>query len=146
MASRAAVAAAGRPALFDLLASFKDGLVQTGHQNFLYLRSANLGTAPEPTARHRLFQLATGASPIGRNQIGADIAAAVPAGGSTIVEFSWDPAPAAAGDRVFVLAIVDVDADGRRVDPPADFPTVEELDAFCDTHAGAAYREFSVTA
>jgi hypothetical protein len=74
------------------------------------------------------------------------VAAAIPAGGSTIVEFNWDPAPAAAGDRVFVLAIVDVDADGRRVDPPANFPTVEELEVFCDAHPGAAYREFSVTA
>jgi hypothetical protein len=42
------------------------------------------------------------------------------------------------------LAVVDVVADGRRLDPPPSFATVEELDAFCDAHPNTAYREFAV--
>src|SRR6185437_13880274 len=106
--------------------------------------TANLGSAAEPAARHRVFQLAMGASPIAPAAIGAAVPAPVPAGGSAIVELPWNPGAAAPGDRLFVLAVADVDADGRRLDPPAGFASVEELDAFCDAHANAAYREFAV--
>ena len=141
--SGAAVAAAGRPALFGLLELLKGPVVQADHDGFLYLRTANLGVAAEPAARHRVFQLPLDASPITPAPIGAAIPAAVAAGASTIVELPWNPGAVSAGDRLFVLAVVDVDADGRRLDPPA-FASVEELDAFCDAHPNAAYGEFSV--
>ncbi|HEV8248652.1 MAG TPA: hypothetical protein VGQ15_01645 [Gaiellaceae bacterium] len=142
--SLTAVAAADRPALFDFVAMLKDGLVQGSHDNHLYLRTANLGTAAEPSARHRLFQLVMGEAGITKKQIGADVTVPVPAGGFAIVEFTWNPGAAAAGDRVFVLAVVDVDTDPRKLDPPDSFPTVDALDAFCDAHVNAAYREFTV--
>jgi hypothetical protein len=85
-----------------------------------------------------------GEAGITKKQIGADVTVPVPAGGFAIVEFTWNPGAAAAGDRVFVLAVVDVDTDPRKLDPPDSFPTVDALDAFCDAHVNAAYREFTV--
>jgi len=143
--SNQAVAEAARPALFGMLEMMKQPLVQANHDSFIYVRVANLGTVAEAAVRQRVFQLATGSSPITAAAIGAAVPAAVPAGGSAIVELPWNPGAAAAGDRLFVLALADVDADGRRLDPPpAGFATVEELDAFCDAHPNAAYREFAV--
>ncbi len=142
--SGAAVAAAARPALFGFLEMLKQPLVQASHDGFLYLRTANLGTAAEPAARHRVYQLALGSLPAAPAPIGAAVAAAVPAGGSAIVELPWNPGAVAAGDRLFVLAVADVDADHRRLDPPANFTSVEEVDAFCDANPNVAYREFTV--
>jgi hypothetical protein len=110
----------------------------------LFVRSSNLGTATQQDARHRVYELAFAADRIDANPIGGAVLQPVPPGGSAVAEFTWRPA-AAAAERVFVLAVVDVDADGRRLDPP-DFASVEELDAFCDAHPNAAYREFAVVA
>lgn len=139
-----AVAPAARPPLFDLVHVHGADQLAANVDNFLYLRSANLGTAPQPNARHRVYQLAVGATPIGTNQIGAAVNDSVPGGGSTIVEFTWNPGAVAAGDRQFVLAIVDHDSLGRQLEPPASFASIEELDAFCNTNTNAAYREFTV--
>jgi hypothetical protein len=135
---------AAQGALFDLLHVLRDDTIRPNVDNFLYLRTANLGVAAQDNARFRLFQLFMGATPITSTAIAAPANARVPAGGSAIVEFRWNPGAAAAGDRLFVLAIADHDSDGRRLDPPASFPTLEALDAFCDTHPNAAYREFVV--
>ena len=142
----AAAVAAGpaRAALFDLVRAYGDDRLTANVNNFVYLRSANLGVATEPTARHRIFQLAVGATPIATNLIGAAVNENLPAGGSAIAEFTWNPGVAAAGDRLFVLAVVDHDSAGRRLDPPASFASIEDLDTFCNTNTNAAYREFTV--
>jgi photosystem II stability/assembly factor-like uncharacterized protein len=148
VARPSAVAGAdARASLFDLVARLSDGRVKAGTDNFLYLRTTNLGTAPQADARHRLFQLAVGAAPITATAIGAAVNDRVPAGGSAIVEFAWNPGAVAPGDRVFVLAIVDHDSDGRRLEPPSPgFDDVDRLEAFCVANANAAYREFTAEA
>lgn len=144
VASSTQVAEADRPALFDFVALLRGSLLQAGHDDFLYVRTANLGDAAEPAVRHRVFRLAMSASPITCDPVGS-VQAAVPAGGAGIVELPWNPGDIAAGERLFLLAIADVDADGRRLDPPvAGFPSIDDLEAFCDTHPNAACRELEV--
>ena len=120
----------GREALFDLVTVYRADTVRAGADNAVYVRSANLGTASvvdpaEPRFRHRLFQLDVTASPITRTAIGGDVLEPIPAGGFAIVEFTWNPGAAAAGDRLFVLAAADHDSDGRRLEVPETFETPE---------------------
>jgi hypothetical protein len=152
----AAVPADGRSALFDLVRVHRADPVQAAHDNFLYLRVANLGNTDlaSDDARHRFFALAVAASPIGLTAIGdADgISQAVPGRGSAIIEAPWNPGPAAAGDRLFVLVASDdrhhaqLLKDGVPLGPATTFATVDELDEFCIANPGVAYRTFTVTA
>jgi photosystem II stability/assembly factor-like uncharacterized protein len=129
-----------RTTLFSLVSRYAPNTLKAGADNFLYLRSANLGNAPQDNGRHRLFELDPTTSPMTRTDIG-NAHATVPAGGSAIVEIMWHP-PGAAGDRKLVLAVVD-DENVRALDPPA-FADVAALDAFCGRNPNAAYRVFSL--
>ena len=132
-----------RAALFDLVRMHAADRIRGGTDNFLYLRSTNLGNAPQVDGRHRLFRLDMAATPIGTSAIGGAVAQTVPAGASTIVEFTWNPGALPARGRAFVLAVVDHDPD-RPLAVPASFASVEELDAFCQRNPNAAYRSFEV--
>ena len=154
VAAPAAVAAAGRPGLFDLVKVHGADPLKAATDNFLYLRTSNLGNIDLAAAdsRHRLFSLAVNASPITLTAIdpAAGVQQVVPAGSSTIVEFHWNPGAAAAGDRLFVLAVADdqtnaaLSKDGSPLDAATTFASVDELDAFCASNPGAAYRMFVV--
>jgi hypothetical protein len=135
---------AGRTALFDLVRVHGADLIRRGVDNFLYLRSANLGNVPQVDARHRLFTLDLGAAPIPVADLpGGPVVATVPGDGSTIVEFTWNPGPVAGVERLFVLAVCDHDPD-RPLAVPNNFANIEELDAFCQRNPNAAYRAFVV--
>jgi hypothetical protein len=141
VAAQAAVAPADRAALFSLVSRFAANTVKAATDNFLYLRSANLGNAPQVDGRHRLFELDPTASPMKRTDIGNAVAT-VPAGDSAVVEIHWNPG-GAAGDRKVVLAVVD-DEHVRPLEPPA-FADAAALDAFCQRNPNAAYRVFALT-
>ena len=116
-----------------------------GAPNELYLRSANTGNVAEPAVRHRLELLDLTANPITHVALGAAVTVPVAAGTSTIVHVVAPVPAAASGDRRFVVAIADVDADGRRVALPDD---AAALDAFFDLASrlpNVAVREFVVT-
>jgi photosystem II stability/assembly factor-like uncharacterized protein len=147
VAAPAPVAPLDRPGLFDLVKAHGPGPVHASADNSVYVRVANLGTADlaEGDSRHRLYAVAIGATPVAIAQIGGDLQQTVPAGSSAIVEFTWNPGAAAAGDRLFVLAVSD-DKTHAALEPPTTFPSVDALDTFCASNPGAAYRMFVVGA
>ena len=147
VAAPAPVAELDRPALFDLVKVHGADPVKASADNSLYLRVSNLGNVDLALgdSRHRLYAVAIAATPVALTQIGAaaGIQQTVPGGSSTIVEFTWNPGAAAAGDRLFVLAVAD-DKANAALEPPATFPSVDALDAFCAANPNAAYRMFVV--
>ena len=147
VASPTSVAPLDRQALFDLVKVHGPDPVKASADNFIYLRVANLGTVDlaQGDSRHRIYAVAIGATPVAIAQIGGDLQQTVPAGSSAIVEFTWNPGAAAAGDRLFVLAVSD-DKTHAALEPPTTFPSVDALDAFCASNPGAAYRMFVVGA
>jgi hypothetical protein len=62
-----------------------------------------------------------------------------------ITEFTWNPGAVAADLRFLVLVIVD-QGPVRVVDPPAQFTTLDEVDAFALGAPGAATRLFVIGA
>jgi photosystem II stability/assembly factor-like uncharacterized protein len=145
VASPVSVAPLDRQALFDLVKVHGPDPVKASADNFLYLRVANLGTVElaQGDSRHRIYAVAIGVTPVAIAQIGGDLQQDVPAGSSAIVEFTWNPGAASSGDRLFVLAVSD-DKTHAALDPPATFPSVDALDAFCAANPSAAYRMFLV--
>jgi photosystem II stability/assembly factor-like uncharacterized protein len=145
VAASASVAPLDRAALFDLVKVHGPDPVTASTDNFLYVRVSNLGIADlaHDDSRHRLYTVAVGATPVAIAQVGGDVQQDVPAGGSSIVEFAWNPGSATAGDRLFVLAVSD-DKTHAALDPPATFPSVDALDTFCASNPSAAYRMFVV--
>jgi hypothetical protein len=132
-----------RDGLFDLVRVHALDRLKRAANNFLYLRSANLGTAPQVDARHRLFRLNLAATPIAATAVGATVAETVPAGGTAIVQFEFNPGNVDVGSREFVLGVCDHEPD-RALTVPASFPDVAALDDFCARNPNAAYREFVV--
>jgi hypothetical protein len=69
----------------------------------------------------------------------------VPAAGAGIVELQWNPGAAAAGTRVFVLATCDHPTDRPLpLGTPPTFPSLADLDTFCERNPNAAYRELVI--
>jgi hypothetical protein len=143
VAARNAVAGgADQQALFQVTTTHGTDTIAGGADNHLYLRAANTGNVDEAAVRLRLLLVDASVAPVTTATLGAPAASAIPAGGSIIVEFVAPIPPTAAGDRRFVLAIADVDADGRRLDPqPDDLTGIDALVAFCARNANAAMRE-----
>ena len=149
------VAAGGRTALFDLLTVHGTDRITAAVDNFLYLRVTNAGNLDATDSQVRLWAVTVG-DPADPDDVevdltqfdadpatpGLDAAVTVPAGGSAIAEVPWNPGPAPAGGRWWVLAVAN--PAGRPIDVP---PTFDDFAAFHDFAAGrrgAAYRTFDV--
>jgi hypothetical protein len=149
-ASRAAVPAAGRPALFAPRTALGADTLARGITNRLYLRVANTGNVPATATRLRLFRVDTTPTVTATLIPGATATVTIPPDGATlggppfIHEFTWDPGGAV--DRMqLVLAVADADLPGRRLDPPV-FAAPAEVSAFAARNPSVALRSFSVVA
>ena len=144
-----------QPGLFDLLTVHGTDRLTADTDNFLYLRVTNAGNIDATNAQVRLYAVTVGdvgdptdvevdLTQIDANPTpaGPDAALTVPAGGQQILEVPWDPGPAEAGDRRWVLAVVNVA--GRPIDVPATFDDFAAFHTFAARRRGAAYRTFEV--
>lgn len=138
----AATPVADRPGLFRLATVLGTDRLVSNQPNNLYLRSSNGGARPLPGARHRLWQIDPAATPLAPVQIGAAVNTDLPAGGSAISPFTFNPGNVPAGTGRIVLAICDDPA--TPLEPPASLPNHDALWTFCETHQNAAIREFLV--
>jgi hypothetical protein len=134
-----------RRALFDVVGTHGLDTIAGGADNHFYLRSSNTGNVAEAAVRHRLLLLNVGVSPVTGAVLAPPVVQPIAAGASIIVEFVRAVPAVPAGERRFIVAIADVDADGRRLELPTDAANAANLDAihaFCIANPNAAIREF----
>ena len=133
---------ADRQALFDVITTWGRDVIAPSATNRLYLRSANTGNVDLAAVRHRLFEVTL--EPFGVAAVGATATEPRVAGESGVAVMTWDVGAAAAGSRVFVIAVADTTAEP--LDPTAAGVVTSLGDAhtFCIAHSNAALREFVV--
>jgi hypothetical protein len=138
-----AIAAAGRPERFRVLAAHDADRLTAGQQNFLYVRVANVGNVRVEPARVRLFELTVTGAPVARSdpELGSADQPLAP-GESAVVEVPFDVDGRPSGSRVFVLAVADLATEA--LDPPADLPSLEDWHRFSLQHPAAAIRELVI--
>ena len=143
--------AAGTPSdLFDIRRALAADRLQEGQANHVYVRGRNDGNVDTTNGRWRLYRIEFGdpaVNPVVTHHLppGPPHSANIPADSRQIEDVSYTPT-AAAGEVEVVLAILDDDADGGRLDPPG--PTWPDASAFLewvDLHHNAAVRRFEVT-
>ncbi len=142
VATPAAVAAADRPALFAVRSALGKDVLKAGVPNTLYLRVRNAGTVDSTTTRLRLFRLNLAVTPITAIEI-VNAAPPVPAGGSHIEEFAWDPGGVAPRTEL-LLCVADDNRPGWLLAVPGTFADLETLHAFAGRRPGVALRLFDV--
>jgi hypothetical protein len=140
-AAPAPVPPADRPALFAVRAALGHDTLRAGAANPLYLRVRNAGVVDSASTRLRLFRLDLAATPITATQV-ADAAPAVPATGTLIQDFTWDPG-GAGPRRELLLCVADEDQPERRIVVPASFAALEAVHTFA-TRRAVALRLFDV--
>jgi photosystem II stability/assembly factor-like uncharacterized protein len=139
------IAAAGDPAaLFDARRALDEDRLQAGAANHLYVRVRNAGNIDAAAVRLRLLRVDAAAAPVALAPAVATTAA-VAAETVAVVDLTHTPT-AGPGGAEHLLAVADVDEDGRRVDVPASFADRDALVAFAAGRLDVALRTFGVTA